>query len=197
MRTGRPQQAFTLIEILVVVAIIAVLIAILLPSLARARAQARMVMCQTNARTLTTAFLLYTHDNQGRLPGGCYDRYADWLGSANDDPMHLETRHYGNLGNKGRQPEWGTIYRKYMMRQKLAYTCPDDRTYRPRMDRGLSYHSFTANHLLSGALPEGVVGAHYAGRLSVTSAGYTRDDHRVKMMALSGVHLVVEEDTEV
>ncbi len=156
-----------------------------------------MTQCQINARTLTTAFLLYTHDNQGRLPGGCYDNNADWLGGDNDDPNHLDTRHYGKSGIRGKQPEWGVIYRKYMMKQKLAYTCPDDKTYRPRMDRGESYHSFTANHLLSGAKPEDLASAHYANRLTASTPSYTRDDHRQKMTALSGVPLIIEEDPEV
>jgi len=196
MQTHRFRRGFTLIEILVVVAIIALLIAILLPSLARARAQARMVQCQVNVRTLTTAFLLYTHENQGRLPGGCYDNNADWLGGENDDPKHLDTRHYGKSGIRGKQPEWGTIYRKHMMNQKLAYTCPDDKTYRPRMERGEAYHSYTANHLLSGAKPETAVGAHYAGKLTETTPNYTRLDHTTKMVALDGVPLIIEEDEE-
>jgi len=198
MRKLRQRQAFTLIEILVVVAIIALLISILLPSLARARAQARMVQCQVNIRTLDTAFLLYTHDNQGRLPGGCYDNNADWLGSDNDDPQHIETtRHYGTSGNRGKQPEWGTIYRKQMMRQKLAYICPDDKSYTPNMASGDSYHSYTANHLLSGAKPETLVSAHYAGKLSEATPNYNRLDHTTKMVALDGVPLITEEDEEV
>lgn len=197
MQTFRTRHAFTLIEVLVVVAIIALLVSILLPSLARARAQTRMMLCQTNVRTLTTAFLLYTQENQGRLPGGCYDNNADWLGSNNDDPKHIEPRQYGNLGNKGKQPDWGTIYRKYMMNQKLAYICPDDKIKRQRMANGESYHSFTANHLLSGAKPETAVGAHYAGKLSEAAPSYDRADHTQKMIALEGVPLIIEEDEEV
>src|SRR5690606_14558982 len=104
--------------------------AILLPSLSRARAQARMVQCQSNVRTLVSAFLLYANDNGGRLPGNREDEYADWLGGYNGDPA---ARIYGKSGKRGKQPEWGTIYKKYMASQKHAYTCPEDKTYRERM----------------------------------------------------------------
>jgi prepilin-type N-terminal cleavage/methylation domain-containing protein len=190
------RAAFTLIEVLVVVAIIALLVAILLPSLSRARAQARMVQCQTNVRTLVNAFILYANDNGGRFPGNREDEYADWLGGDNGDPA---TRIYGKSGTRGKQPEWGTIYKKYMAKQKFAYTCPEDRTYRERMAKGEAYHSFTANLLLSGAKPEMAIGAHYPDRVNPPpqSADYTRNNHRLKMLPLDGAPLIIEEDEEV
>src|SRR5262245_11829908 len=86
MRAMFCRQAFTLIEILVVVAIIALLIAILLPSLARARGQARLVLCQSNIKQLEYGFGMYVVENKGRFPGSRKDDEADWLGGSNGSP---------------------------------------------------------------------------------------------------------------
>lgn len=54
------REAFTLIEVLVVVAIIALLIAILMPSLGKAREQARSAVCLANLHRLGHAVVFYT-----------------------------------------------------------------------------------------------------------------------------------------
>ena len=61
-------QAFTLVELLVVIAVIALLMAILLPVLGKARRQARAVACRANLRQWATTLALYLEDNEGRLP---------------------------------------------------------------------------------------------------------------------------------
>lgn len=68
MLTGNRRQAFTLIEMLVVVAIIALLVSILLPSLTNAREQARVMVCKTRIRELVMGHSFYGADNAGAFP---------------------------------------------------------------------------------------------------------------------------------
>jgi prepilin-type N-terminal cleavage/methylation domain-containing protein/prepilin-type processing-associated H-X9-DG protein len=71
--TGRRPQvpdAFTLVELLVVIGIIALLIGILLPALSRAREQSKRTACLSNLRQLGAAMYMYANENHGRLPNG-------------------------------------------------------------------------------------------------------------------------------
>jgi prepilin-type N-terminal cleavage/methylation domain-containing protein/prepilin-type processing-associated H-X9-DG protein len=64
----RRRNAFTLVELLVVIGIIGVLVAILLPALTKARKQAMIVECASNLRNAGQALFAYAADNQGNLP---------------------------------------------------------------------------------------------------------------------------------
>ena len=56
------KRAFTLIELLVVIAIIAILAAILFPVFAQAREKARAIVCLSNLKQLSLAYLMYEQD---------------------------------------------------------------------------------------------------------------------------------------
>ncbi|MEN6428414.1 MAG: type II secretion system protein [Phycisphaerales bacterium] len=58
---------FTLIELLVVIAVIAVLLAILVPVMSAAKERAQHAVCLSNLRQLTTAWIAYADDYDGRL----------------------------------------------------------------------------------------------------------------------------------
>ena len=64
----RHRNAFTLVELLVVIGIIAVLIAVLMPALNRARMSANLVKCQSNFRQIYSAVVVYVNENGGLLP---------------------------------------------------------------------------------------------------------------------------------
>jgi prepilin-type N-terminal cleavage/methylation domain-containing protein/prepilin-type processing-associated H-X9-DG protein len=69
IRFGRRQtNAFTLIEVLVVIAIIAMLVAILLPALGQSKEQARRAVCGSNLRQIITATQMYAEKYKGFVP---------------------------------------------------------------------------------------------------------------------------------
>ena len=61
-------EAFTLVELLVVIATLAILAALLLPALASARESGRRAACSGNLRQLGLALAVYTSDAKGILP---------------------------------------------------------------------------------------------------------------------------------
>jgi len=67
-----PANAFSLVELLVVIGIIALLIGLLLPSLQRAREQSVRVHCSNNLRQIMVGSLGYSAESHGYLP------YPDW-----------------------------------------------------------------------------------------------------------------------
>ncbi|MEM6328741.1 MAG: DUF1559 domain-containing protein [Planctomycetota bacterium] len=85
------REAFTLVELLVVVAIIGVLIALLLPAVQTAREAARRANCVSNLKNIALAVLNYESARK-RLPPAAQDRQPRWDSTAAAPPL---SRHNG------------------------------------------------------------------------------------------------------
>jgi prepilin-type N-terminal cleavage/methylation domain-containing protein len=73
----RKENAFTLVEVLIVIAVIALLVGLLLPSLGAARSTGRMASCLSNQRQLVIAWGLYAGDYKDRAMPLAYWEQAD------------------------------------------------------------------------------------------------------------------------
>lgn len=80
--TRRIKNAFTLMELLIVISVIGLLMGILLPALNRARQQARKMICRSNMRQMGIVLRVYLIDNEYRLPpSSCREKnpHEYWL----------------------------------------------------------------------------------------------------------------------
>jgi prepilin-type processing-associated H-X9-DG protein/prepilin-type N-terminal cleavage/methylation domain-containing protein len=80
----RPLNAFTLVELLVVIGIIGLLVSILLPTLGKAREAANSTKCLSNLKQLATATVIFANERRGFMqtctsdaPGNSVVRQAD------------------------------------------------------------------------------------------------------------------------
>jgi prepilin-type N-terminal cleavage/methylation domain-containing protein/prepilin-type processing-associated H-X9-DG protein len=117
----RIRQAFTLVELLVVISIIALLLSILMPSLQKVREAGRAVVCQTNLKSQALAANLYSTENSENMV--IYQRYVSateqyiW---ANDICPYIDNAG----GAKGSQ---GTNWYKTNDKMLKMFTCPSQR----------------------------------------------------------------------
>lgn len=72
------QNAFTLMELLVVIAVIGMLMAILLPAVSRAREQATVTAVNAELRQIGLALEMYMQDNEGKHPPVRQDCARGW-----------------------------------------------------------------------------------------------------------------------
>ncbi len=121
-RHKRLREAFTLVELLVVIGIIAVLVAMLLPALNRARSAANRTVCMSNLRQVGVMVQLYANNYQDKMPLGWWSGTQFWAGYI----IAADTSAWGVSF-----PLWGKLYSAGLVRdQPRVWYCPSQRDER-------------------------------------------------------------------
>lgn len=108
MRRARPQNGFTLIEVMVVVAILAILAALIVPKVIGRPDEARIVAAKQDIATLMQALKLYRLDNN-RYPT-TEQGLAALVSVPSTAPVPANWKPGGYLERLPRDP-WGNPYR--------------------------------------------------------------------------------------
>ena len=130
--TKGSSQAFTLVELLVVISIIAVLLAILMPSLQKAKQQAQSVICKTRMRDIGKALSLYAINNSDAVPSsGLSKAEASEYAALNKDTregmwMRRLVKYYDIL--KGKNPPLKEFATFKLLR------CPSQQTWQKSVE---------------------------------------------------------------
>ena len=137
------KNAFTLVELLVVVGIIVLLIGLLFSSLAEFRRQAVQTTCLTNERSIAMAAAAYADDNIGRLPSPRTDRLGSDSALSYKN-MWVDTAAPGGLvaGKETLKSLEGGALWTYLNQDPQAYKSPQDPADTTKRIRSYALNAF-------------------------------------------------------
>lgn len=125
------REAFTLLELLMVISIIALLSALLLPALSTAKEKGRRAACLSNLRQVAIATRLYMDDHEGSM----FHHHEGWV---LDDGTQVDTLPKtaagcsgGGAGGSQAEKPWVILLQPYLQSRQVAF-CPSDRSTRSR-----------------------------------------------------------------
>ena len=131
---GKKSEAFTLVELLVVMAVIALLLTLVMPTLSAAKDQARQVVCSSNARQLALANMGYATENNDRYVLAAADLldtcggFERWHGRRDNpdqpfDPLRGPLVHYLGDGRVKQCPQRVDFLRDQEWDQNFEQGC--------------------------------------------------------------------------
>jgi len=89
-RSPRHCSGFSLVELLVVISVVTLLVALLLPALTSARDAAKRTQSLSQARQITLALHVYSHDNDATLPWAAFGVFDNGGSFSATDPYWSE-----------------------------------------------------------------------------------------------------------
>lgn len=145
-------KGFTLVELLVIIFVIALLMAIVIPSLCAAKKLALGAVCTKNLKNLSSAWVMYSNDNDGLLMcnGACYDTATDkspWVHSPKDSAgNNLASSALPRITSEDRYRgiRAGTMW-PYLENVDL-YHCPADNRKSTRQTPQNCYRSYSISY---------------------------------------------------
>jgi prepilin-type N-terminal cleavage/methylation domain-containing protein len=120
----KPREAFTLVELLVVITIIAILAALLLPALSRAKNQAAKATDLSNLHQIMVALHVYTDDNNDVITWPNWD-YGEAMPDGTAKPGWLYTLNLSLSAPNSFIASKGQLWN--ILQQPKVYLCPMDR----------------------------------------------------------------------
>lgn len=156
----KKKNAFTLVELLVVIGIISLLISILLPSLAKARLAATKVACASNLRQLGQGMMMYTDAHKGTYPPiYFFNDPFNWEGA-------VPNPNWGGWpqGNRcvwpyligsyvGYDLEASPVWKPRLLKPNTAFTCPARIDSRYPMEAWQDGFDLRLSYGMNGLLP--------------------------------------------
>jgi len=119
----KTREAFTLVELLVVIAVIAILAGLLLPVLSSAKNRSRRAICLNNQRQLDLGWQMYADENSGNLASNAW---AFRSGLATESPSNSWVTGNTGLDTNTATITDGSIYN--YVKNIQTYRCPADRS---------------------------------------------------------------------